>query len=269
VEIKDRAVVVTGGASGIGRAMALRFGEEGARSVVVADLDQARCETVAAQIGERGIPIACDVSDHVQVTELIDSAREHAGGIDVFCANAGIGTGLGEDAPDEAWEAIIGVNVMAHVYAARQLVPYWLEHGEGYFVATASAAGLLNQIGDAPYAVTKAGAVAFAEWLAITYGDRGIRVSCLCPMGVRTPLVEHGLELEGDEGLGARVVAAAGELLEPEQVAGDVVDAIREERFLILPHPEVGEFMRRKGDEHDRWLAGMRRLQAYVRGATT
>jgi NAD(P)-dependent dehydrogenase (short-subunit alcohol dehydrogenase family) len=266
VELEGRAAVVTGGASGIGRAMAMRFAEEGARSVVVADLDESRARAVAEEIGDRALAVACDVSDHVQVTELIDAAREHAGGIDVFCANAGIGTGLGEDAPDEAWDAIIGVNVLAHVYAARQLVPYWLEHGEGYFVSTASAAGLLSQIGDAPYAVTKAGAVAFAEWLAITYGERGIRVSCLCPMGVKTPLLMGGLESEGQEGVGPRVVAAAGELLEPEDVARDVVEAMREERFLILPHPEVGEFMRRKGDDHDRWLAGMRRLQAYVTG---
>ena len=264
MDLEGRAAVVTGGASGIGRALALRFAEEGARAVVVADLEQERAQAVADEIGDRGLAIACDVADHVQVTELIDAAREHAGGIDVFCANAGIATGLGEDAPDEAWDAIVGVNVLSHVYAARQLVPYWLERGEGYFVATASAAGLLNQIGDAAYAVTKAGAVAFAEWLAITYGDRGIRVSCLCPMGVNTPLLLGGLEMEGSEGVGARVVAAAGKLLEPEDVAGDVVDAIRAERFLVLPHPEVGEFMRRKGDDHDRWLAGMRRLQAYV-----
>jgi NAD(P)-dependent dehydrogenase (short-subunit alcohol dehydrogenase family) len=152
--------------------------------------------------------------------------------------------------------------------AARRLVPQWIERGEGYFVSTASAAGVLSQIGDAPYSVTKHAAVALAEWLAITYGEQGVRVSCLCPMGVRTPLVEGGLELEGDQGLPARIVAAAGELLEPDQVAGDVVEAMREERFFILPHPEVAEYMRRKGDDHDRWLAGMRRLQAHVRGAS-
>jgi NAD(P)-dependent dehydrogenase (short-subunit alcohol dehydrogenase family) len=268
MELEGSAAVVTGGASGIGRALALRFAAEGARSVVVADLQEDRAQAVADEIGDRALAVACDVSDHKQVTELIDRAREHASDIDVFCANAGIGTGLGEDAPDEAWDAIMGVNVMAHVYAARQLVPYWLERGEGYFVATASAAGLLTQIGDAPYAVTKAAAVAFAEWLAITYGARGIRVSCLCPMGVRTPLLEGGLEQAGSEGVGARTVAAAGELLEPEQVAGDVVDAMREERFLVLPHPIVGEFMRRKGDDHDRWLAGMRRLQSRIVGAS-
>ena len=162
MELEGRAAVVTGGASGIGRALALRFAQEGARAVVVADLDAERAGAVAAEIGDGALGLACDVSDHVQVAELIDAAREHAGGIDVFCANAGIGTGLGLDAPDEAWDAIMGVNVMAHVYAARQLVPYWLEHGEGYFVSTASAAGLLTQIGDAPYSVTKHAAVAFA-----------------------------------------------------------------------------------------------------------
>ena len=264
MELRDRVAVVTGGGSGIGRALALRFAEEGARGVVVADLHGA--DEVAGQIGERGLALTCDVADDGQVGDLIERTREAFGPVDVFCANAGIGTGMGIDAPDEAWDLILGVNVRAHVIAARKLVPEWLERGEGYFVSTASAAGLLSQIGDAPYAVTKHAAVAFAEWLAITYGDRGVRVSCLCPMGVKTPLLLGGLELEGDEALGAKVVAAAGELLEPEHVAGDVVDAMREERFLILPHPEVGEFMRRKGADHDRWLAGMRRLQSYVTG---
>jgi NAD(P)-dependent dehydrogenase (short-subunit alcohol dehydrogenase family) len=264
LELRDRVAVVTGGASGIGRAMAQRFAAEGARGVVIADLQGS--EAAAAEIGDRAIGIDGDVADQAHVAALLERARSEFGPVDVFCANAGIGTGQGLDAPDEVWDLILDVNVRAHVVAARLLVPEWLERGEGYFVSTASAAGLLNQIGDAPYAVTKAGAVAFAEWLAITYGDQGVRVSCLCPMGVRTPLVEGGLELEGDEGVAARVVAAAGKLLEPEQVAGDVVEAIREERFLILPHPEVGEYMRRKGDDHDRWLLGMRRLQAYVKG---
>ena len=265
MELRDRVAVVTGGGSGIGRALALRFAREGARGVVVADIHGA--DAVAAEIGERALGVECDVADDAQVDALIERTRAAFGPIDVFCANAGIGTGLGIDAPDEAWDLILGVNVRAHIIAARKLVPEWLERGEGYFVSTASAAGLLSQIGDAPYTVTKHAAVAFAEWLAITYGERGLRVSCLCPMGVRTPLVEGGLELEGDQGLPARIVAAAGDLLEPDQVAGDVVEAIRDERFLILPHPEVAEYMRRKGDDHDRWLAGMRRLQAYVSGA--
>jgi NAD(P)-dependent dehydrogenase (short-subunit alcohol dehydrogenase family) len=264
VDLEGRVAVVTGGASGIGRAMAARFVAEGAR-VVVADLQGS--EAAAAEIGEGAIGIDGDVADDAHVGAVIERAREAFGPVDVFCANAGIGTGMGLDAPDEAWDLILDVNVRAHVIAARRLVPEWIERGEGYFVSTASAAGLLNQIGDAPYAVTKAGAVAFAEWLAITYGDQGVRVSCLCPMGVRTPLVEGGLALEGEEGVAARVVAAAGKLLEPDDVAGDVVDAIREERFLILPHPEVGEYMRRKGDDHGRWLMGMRRLQTKVKGA--
>jgi NAD(P)-dependent dehydrogenase (short-subunit alcohol dehydrogenase family) len=157
--------------------------------------------------------------------------------------------------------------VNAHVLAARLLVPGWVERGGGYFVSTASAAGLLSQIGDAPYSVTKHAAVAFAEWLSLTYGDRGLRVSCLCPMGVNTAMLNAGLDLEDEHGLGARVVAAAGRVLEPEDVAETVVQAIREERFLILPHPEVGEFLRRKGSDPDRWLAGMRRLQAHITGS--
>ena len=265
MELAGRVAVVTGGASGIGRAMATRFAAEGARGGVVADLQGS--EAAAAQIGDQAIGIDGDVADDAHVAEVIDAARERFGPVDVFCANAGIGTGMGVEAPDEAWDLIMGVNVRAHILAARRLVPEWIERGEGYFVSTASAAGVLSQIGDAPYAVTKHAAFAFAEWLAITHNDDGVRVSCLCPMGVRTPLVEGGLAIEGDAGVAARVVAAAGDLLEPEQVAADVVEAMREERFLILPHPEVGEYMRRKGDDHDRWLAGMRRLQAQVRGA--
>ena len=150
--------------------------------------------------------------------------------------------------------------------AARRLVPEWVERGEGYFLATASAAGLLTQIGSAPYAVTKHATVAFAEWLSVTYGDRGVRVSCLCPMGVNTAMFQGGLDLPEDESLGLRTVAAAGQVLEPEDVADAVVDGLRAERFLILPHPEVLEFFRRKGSDYDRWIAGMRRLQANVSG---
>jgi NAD(P)-dependent dehydrogenase (short-subunit alcohol dehydrogenase family) len=174
----------------------------------------------------------------------------------VFFANAGVA--IGEDpisTPDEVWDQAFAVNVRAHVLAARRLLPGWLERGEGYFVATASAAGLLTQIGSAPYAVTKHAAVAFAEWLSVTYGERGIRVSCLCPMGVRTAMTQ------GDE-LAHRVVRSAGAMLEPEEVADVVVAAIDREQFLILPHPEVLTFFQRKGMDYDRWLAGMRRLQA-------
>jgi NAD(P)-dependent dehydrogenase (short-subunit alcohol dehydrogenase family) len=259
---------VTGGASGIGRAMALRFAAEGARGVVAVDLNGDGAAAVANEIGtDAAFGAACDVSDETALRGVLERAAETFGPVDVFCANAGIGTGQGLDAPDEVWDQTLAVNVRAHIVAARLLVPEWLERGEGYFVATASAAGVLTQVGDAPYSVTKHAAVAFAEWLSITYGERGVRVSCLCPMGVRTPLLMGGLDLDGDEGVGARVVQAAGNILEPDDVAGDVVDAMREERFLIVPHPEVLKFMQNKTGDYERWLAGMRRLQAHVTGA--
>jgi len=264
VEISERVVVVTGGASGIGRALARRLVAGGARGVVVADLDDAGAQTVAAELGPSALGVACDVSQDTAVNRLIDRAEEAFGPVDLFCANAGIGTGHGLDAPDEVWERMLAVNVRSHVLAARRLVPAWLERGEGYFLSTASAAGLLTQIGDAPYAVTKHAAVAFAEWLSVTYGDRGVRVSCLCPMGVNTALLQGGLDAPGSEGLGPRVVAAAGQVLEPEEVAEAVVEGVGAERFLILPHPEVLAFFQRKGADYDRWLAGMRRLQGQV-----
>jgi NAD(P)-dependent dehydrogenase (short-subunit alcohol dehydrogenase family) len=269
MELNGRVTVVTGGASGIGRAMARRFAAEGARGVVVADLNGDGAEAVAAEMGaDKALGMACDVTDEAQVDALVERAESSFGPIDLFCANAGMGTGMGLDAPDDVWEQSLAVNVKAHVLAARRLMPGWLERGEGYFLSTASAAGLLSQIGDAPYSVSKHAAVAFAEWLSLTYGDRGLHVSCLCPMGVNTAMLNAGLDLEDEHGLGARVVAAAGRVLEPEDVAEEVVRTVREERFLVLPHPEVGEFLRRKGDDPERWLAGMRRLQAHVMGAS-
>jgi NAD(P)-dependent dehydrogenase (short-subunit alcohol dehydrogenase family) len=253
MNLSDRVVVVTGGASGIGRALARRFADEGARGVVVADLDGAGAEAVAQEVG--GLGVGCDVSDESQIAELVARAQDAFGPIDLFCANAGVAVGVDEASPDAEWDLALAVNVRAHVYAARHLLPGWLERGEGYFLATASAAGLLTQIGSAPYAVSKHAAVAFAEWLSITYGDRGIRVSCLCPMGVRTAMT-------AGDGLATDIVATAGAMLEPDEVAGVVVEGLREERFLILPHPEVMTFLRRKVDDHERWLAGMRRLQA-------
>jgi NAD(P)-dependent dehydrogenase (short-subunit alcohol dehydrogenase family) len=267
VELANRVAIVTGGASGIGRAMARRFAAEGARGVVVADIDETGAQFVAREIGDAGLGLACDVADEGEVATLIERAEEEFGPVDLFCANAGVAHGTGLDTPDSVWDLTIDVNVRAHVFAARHLVPSWLERGEGYFLSTASAAGLLSQIGDVSYAVTKHAAVAFAEWLSITYGAHGVRVSCLCPQGVNTPLLMTGLESAGDEALGARVVAAAGRLLEPEDVASEVVEALKDERFLVLPHPEVREYYRRKGDDHERWLAGMRRLQAQVEQA--
>ena len=266
VELADRVAIVTGAASGIGRALALRFADEGVRGVGVVDINEGGAQAVADQIGERALGLGCDVSDEGEVEAMIDRTQEAFGPVSVFCANAGVANGTGLDTPDNIWDLTFDVNVRAHYLAARHLVPGWLEQGEGYFVSTASAAGLLTQIGDAPYAVTKHAAVAFAEWLSVTYGDRGIRVSCLCPMGVNTAMMQAGLDQAGSAGLGARVVEAAGRLIEPEEVANEVVTSMREERFLILPHPEVGEFFRRRGDDHERWLAGMRRLQAHIAG---
>jgi NAD(P)-dependent dehydrogenase (short-subunit alcohol dehydrogenase family) len=267
MELNDKVAVVTGGASGIGRALALRFGEEGARGVVVGDLDGDGAVAVAAQMGEgRAVAVAGDVATEAGVDELVGAAEGTFGRVDLFCANAGVAVGADLGAPEE-WDLSFAVNIDAHILAARRLLPGWLERGEGYFLTTASAAGLLTQIGSAPYAVTKHAAVGFAEWLSVTYGDRGVRVSCLCPMGVDTPLLREGLDSPEADGaaLGPRVVRSAGDLLQPEQVADEVVDALAEERFLVLPHPEVLTFFRRKGDDYDRWLAGMRRLQRSMR----
>jgi NAD(P)-dependent dehydrogenase (short-subunit alcohol dehydrogenase family) len=263
MELADRVAVVTGGASGIGRALAWRFAEEGAR-VVVADLDADGAATVAADIGANALAVACDVTDERQVVDLIDRASDAFGPVDLFCANAGVAIGSDLTTPEDVWELAYGVNVRAHLHAAKALLPGWLERGEGYFLATASAAGLLTQIGSAPYALTKHAAVAFAEWLSVTYGDRGVRVSCLCPMGVKTAMTTIPDDAPDDVKLATGVVTTAGDMLEPEQVADVVVDGLRAERFLILPHPEVLTFFRRKADDYDRWLAGMRRLQARV-----
>jgi NAD(P)-dependent dehydrogenase (short-subunit alcohol dehydrogenase family) len=254
VKLRGRVVVVTGGAGGIGRALALRSAAEGAR-VAVTDVRADALERVGGELGSGHLALGADVTDAGAVDALIGRVEAELGPVEVFFANAGVA--IGEDpieTPDEVWDQAFAVNVRAHILAARRLLPGWLERGEGYFVATASAAGLLTQIGSAPYAVTKHAAVAFAEWLSVTYGERGIRVSCLCPMGVRTAMTQ-------DDHLATRVVRSAGAMLEPEEVAGVVVDAVDRERFLILPHPEVLTFFQRKGMDYDRWLAGMRRLQ--------
>ena len=266
MELSDRHVVVTGGGSGIGRALAVRAAREGARGVVVADLDGEKAHDVARQIGDGAVAVGCDVADDDQVGDLLARARDAFGPIDLFCANAGVAIGTDLDTPDDVWDLAFAVNVRAHVLAARRLVPEWLERGEGYWLSTASAAGLLTTIGSAPYSLTKHAAVAFAEWLSITYGDRGLRVSCLCPMGVNTAMFHGGLEASEKEAIGVRATAASGAVLEPEDVADAVVDGLRAERFLILPHPEVLEFFRRKGSDYDRWIAGMRRLQAQITG---
>jgi NAD(P)-dependent dehydrogenase (short-subunit alcohol dehydrogenase family) len=258
MELAGKVTVVTGGAGGIGSALARRFADEGAAGVVVADRDLEGATRVAAEIeaAHPGVSLAvsCDVSDDQSTGVLIDSAQATFGPIDLFFANAGVGLGSDLETSDDDWDRSFAINTKAHYYAARRLVPGWVARGDGYFCSTASAAGLLTQIGSAPYAVTKHAAVAFAEWLSVTYGDRGIGVSCLCPMGVNTAM------LEADD-VAVRAVTTAGEVLEPAQVAAAALDAIADERFLVLPHPEVLEFFRRKASDYDRWLAGMRRLQ--------
>ncbi len=263
MNVDGKVAVVTGAGGGIGAALARRLVTAGA-CVVAADLDGDRAHTVAAELGDAAAGFGGDVSAEADLRGLLALAEERFGPVDLYCANAGISgdTGIGDDA---GWERILDVNLMAHVRAARLLVDGWLERGGGYFVATASAAGLLTQIGTAPYSVTKHAAVGFAEWLSVTYGDRGIGVSCLCPMGVNTAMFNAGIDADDDAAaLSARVVAHAGDVLEPEDVADCVLEAIAEERFLILPHPEVLEFYRRKGADYDRWLRGMRRLQGSV-----
>lgn len=259
MDLTGRTVVVTGGASGIGKAMAERFAMEAAQGVVVADIDGAGAEAAAERVPGAAIGVACDVTDEAALNELIDRAESEFGQIDIFCANAGIGAGAGLDASDEVWRQVMEVNAMSHVYAARRLVPGWLERGEGYFVSTASAAGLLSQIGDVTYTVSKHAAVAFAEWLALTYGDRGVGVTCVCPQAVDTPMLDLGGALVE---AGAAATLASGALLPAAQVAAAALDGVREGRFLVLPHAEVAEYWRRKAADPERWLAGMRRLQA-------
>jgi len=254
-------VVVTGAANGIGRACAEAFVAQGAK-VAVADLDGDATASAAKEIG--GLGIACDVSVEADVQHLVAETERELGPIDLFHSNAGIGVDGSIFAADELWDRIWKVNTMAHVYAARAVLPGMLDRGEGYLVSTASAAGLLTQIGNASYSVTKHAAVALAEWLAVTYGDRGIKVSCLCPQGVNTNML-RGSTSDIDRS-SASAVRAGGDVLEPEQVADVVVQAIRDETFLILPHPEVLEYLRRKTSDYDRWLGGMRRLQARVAG---
>lgn len=252
MRIDGKCVVVTGGASGIGAALARRFAAEGARGVVVADVQKEPLEAVARESGD-GLAVQCDVTDEAQLRALVDRAEERFGPIDLFCSNAGIVVPGGADASDEIWRRSIDVNVMAHVYAARIVVPRMIERGGGYLLQTASAAGLLTQIGSAPYAVTKHAALALAEWLAITYGEQGIKVSVLAPQAVRTAMT-MGIPDGG--------VAGVDGMLEPDTVADAVVRGLAAESFLILPHPQVLEYFRRKASDYDRWIEGMKRLQA-------
>ena len=254
MEVADRVVVVTGGARGIGRALARRFATAGAEMVIVADVDADGAWAVAREIG--GMAIRCDVSRETEVAQLVDKVHVAKGRIDIFCSNAGIGVGGGPEAANSDWQRIWDVNVMAHVYVARHALPGMLARKEGYLLGTVSAAGLLNHMFAAPYGVTKAAALSLFEWLSIAHGDEGIRVSCLCPQGVKTDM----LAAERQKGIDFLTATA----LEPDQVADIVLQGIRDEKFLILPHPEVAEYFGRKAADYDRWLKGMRRLRANV-----
>jgi NAD(P)-dependent dehydrogenase (short-subunit alcohol dehydrogenase family) len=273
MDIGQRVAVVTGSASGIGRSLSLALAGQGAAAVVVADVDAAGAAEVAAAIeaeGHRALAATVDVTSPAEVEALVARAEEAFGRIDLFCSNAGIIVDGGVEVPDDAWSRIWAVNVQSHVYAARAVLPHMLARGEGYLVLTASAAGLLTELGSAPYSVTKHAAVAFAEWLSITHGDQGIRVSCLCPQAVRTNLIATShrqvSEMPAERtGLGTPQASMDG-VLTPDQVAACVIEAIADERFLILPHPEVATYERRRADDRERWLRGMRRLQARLGG---
>ena len=249
MELKDKVVVITGGSGGIGKAMAKAFLNEGAAGIVLADLDAAAVAQAAADIGCNGM--ACDVTDEAQVAALVAATEDQYGQVDVFCSNAGAGgNGLLTDAANEVWQQQWELHVMSHLYAARAVLPGMIERGEGYLLNTASAAGLLAALGSGPYTVTKAAAVKFAEFLSITHGDDGIKVSVLCPQGVNTAMAPRSLGDGQTDGI-----------IEASALAQTVVETMREERFHVLPHPEVEEYVRRKGDNVDRWLLGMQRLR--------
>ena len=250
MDIAGKIAIVTGGASGIGAGIARRFVAEGARGVIVADINLERAEGVAKEIG--AVAMRCDVSREADIQALVSAARQRFGQVDIYISNAGILGDLGGfELEDPLWQAMWQIHSMAHVWAARAVAPDMLARGEGYFLVTASAAGLLSVVESAPYAVTKHAAVAFAEWLRIAYGRRGLRVSCLCPQSVQTDMVS------GDGGS-----AGVDGILTPAQVAAEVVAVMRSEKFLVLPHPEVAQYFRNKSADYDRWIGGMQKLYA-------
>ncbi len=266
MEFDGRHVVVTGAANGIGRALARRFHGDRAR-VVASDRDSDALAAVVDQLNASrpgsAAAVVVDIGTEAGNQQLVAAAEDTFGPIDLFFANAGVAIGTDLTTSEAEWELAFNVNVHAHRWAAKYLLPGWLARGEGYFCATASAAGLLSQIGSAPYSLTKHAAVAFAEWMSITYGEQGVRVSCLCPQGVNTNMLNAGPLNSNGAG---NVVRAAGVVLEPDDVAEVAVAVIQAETFLILPHPEVLMYLQRKTGDYDRWLAGMRKLQARIVG---
>jgi len=260
MRLEDKVAVVTGGAHGIGRALARRFKAEGARMVVVVDQDLEGAKVVANEIG--GVAMGADVAVEEDIVRVTDETEREFGQIDLFCSNAGMfceDPTTAASTPSDLWQRMWNVNVMAHVYAARAALPAMLERGEGYFLNTASAAGVLSHPNSAPYATTKHAALGFAESLAITHGDEGIKVSVICPQAVRTAMLG---DLDEDGGVLDGGVQGLDGVLEPEDVAQSAIEALKKERFLVLPHPEVLDYMRRKTSDYDRWLKGMRRLRA-------
>ena len=253
MDIAGKVAVVTGAGSGIGAALTRSFTGNGAQ-VVAADIDLGAVAEIASETG--AYPIGVDVSKEEDNLRLIEEAERQIGAVDLFCANAGIAYEGSEQSPDEDWERMWRVNFLSHVYAARHLIPRWQSRGAGYLLVTASAAGLLTNIGAAQYSVTKHAAVAFAEWLSVTYGDDGIKVSCLCPQGVLTPI----LEKEGEARDYLRATA-----ITPEAVAESVLQGLHHERFLILPHQEVAQYEQRRAEDRDGWLEAMRRLRRNLR----
>ncbi|MFH1090220.1 MAG: SDR family oxidoreductase [Pseudomonadota bacterium] len=248
MDVAGKIIVVTGGAGGIGRALCLRFSREGARAVVAADVDEAGARVTADEI--HGLAVRCDVSREAEVVHLIERTERELGPIDLYCSNAGITIDGGVEVSNEDWDRIWHINVMSHIYAARVLAPAMIKRGGGWFLVTASAAGLLTQIGSLPYAVTKHAAVGLAENLAITYGDEGFHVAVICPQAVRSAMTAQG-----------GGVAAVDGLMEPEELCDSVMEGLANDRFMILPHPEVQTYIERKASNYDRWIQGMRRLQ--------
>lgn len=250
MDIRGKVAIVTGGASGIGAGLAKRFAAEGARGVVVADVNLERAEGVARETG--AVALRCDVSREDDIQALVAATRARFGQVDIYMSNAGIlGHAGGIELEDPLWEKMWQIHAMAHVWAARAVVPEMVARGEGYFLVTASAAGLLNIVESAPYGVTKHAALAFAEWLRIAYGRRGVRVSCLCPQSVLSDMVTGDGGSAGHDGI-----------LTPAQVAEDVVATMRDEKFLCLPHPQVAKYFLAKAQDYDRWIGGMQKMYA-------
>lgn len=256
MELQNKIIVITGAGSGIGRALAVRFHAEGAKNIVAVDINLSNAQETAKMVD--GVAMMADVAKEDDIARVIEETEANVGAIDLFCSNAGVAIGESIDSLNDEWQASWDINVMSHVYAARHLLPLMVSRGGGYFLNTSSAAGLLNQIGGAAYGVTKHAAVGFGEWLAIHHQHQGIKVSMLCPQAVRTPMTAVDNE--------AIAAAASNGMIEPEELAKCVVEELRKESFLILPHAIVLEYMRNKTTNYDRWIGGMNKLMRHIMG---